>query len=54
MGTKKQNPRYRVLSGRVSEEEYQEIEALALAAGKTVSDVVRTVMTDWGRSRRQP
>ena len=50
-GKKVASPRYKVLSGRVSDEEYEAIEKLAKKDGKTVSDVVRTVMTDWQRAR---
>ena len=53
-GHKVQNPRYRVLSGRVSEEEYQAIEAQAQAAGRNVSDTVRMVMTDWQKAEAIP
>lgn len=49
-GKKVPTPRHRVLSGRVSEDEYEEFQKQADAANRTVSDIVRTVMTDWLRS----
>lgn len=52
-GKKVAVPMYRVLSGRVNNEEYEAFQKLAAeSGGKTISDIVRTVMTDWLRTRQ--
>jgi hypothetical protein len=52
-GKKVDNPKYRVLSGRVSEEEYAEFQGIAAKIGTTLSNMVREVMIDW-KKRRTP
>ncbi len=50
MGKMRENPRYNVISMRISDEERQELESLMSLTDKSVSDLMREAMIQF-RSR---
>lgn len=44
MGRMRENPRYNVISMRVSDEEREQLESLVLRTQKSVSDIMREAM----------
>jgi predicted DNA-binding protein len=45
MGRMRENPRYNVISMRVSDEEREQLESLVRRTHKSVSDIMREAMT---------